>query len=80
MDTRAPGEPPAAAVRQGDWKLIEFFEDERVELYHTGRGIGETKNLADSEPDVTRRLHALLTDLRTRVKAPMPTSKDRGGS
>jgi len=71
---------PASAVRLGDWKLIEFFEDGRLELYHTGRDIGETKNLAGSEPAVTRRLHALLTDWRTRVKAQMPTGKDDDAS
>ena len=74
------GGTPGSSVRCGDWKLIEFFEDGRFELYHTGRDIGETKNLADSEPDVTRRLHALMTDWRKRVKAPMPTAKDGGAS
>ena len=69
---------PASAIRQGDWKLIEFFEDERLELYHTGRDIGETRNLADDEPEVAKRLHDLMVDWRTRVKAPMPHSKERG--
>jgi arylsulfatase A-like enzyme len=69
---------PASAIRQGDWKLIEFFEDDRLELFHTGRDIGETRNLADDEPEVTKRLHALMVDWRTRVKAPMPRGKERG--
>jgi len=64
---------PAAAVRQGDWKLIEFFEDARLELYHTGRDIGESKNLLEAEPEVAARLHKLMVDWRTRIKAPMPT-------
>ena len=69
---------PAAAVRLGDWKLIEFFEDGRRELYHTGRDIGETTNLVDSEPQVAARLFELMTDWRKRIKAPMPTKKDGG--
>jgi hypothetical protein len=69
---------PAAAVRLGDWKLIEFFEDGRRELYHTGRDIGETRNLLDSEPRVAARLFELMTDWRKRIKAPMPTKKDGG--
>ncbi len=69
---------PAGAVRQGDWKLIEFFEDGRRELYHTGKDIGEKHNLLESEPEVARRLHALLADWRTRVQAPMPTRKEGG--
>jgi len=69
---------PAAAVRLGDWKLIEFFEDGRRELYHTGRDIGETRNLLDSEPRVAARLFELMTDWRKRIKAPMPPKKDGG--
>ena len=32
---------PAGAVRMGDWKLIEFFEDGTLELYNTGKDISE---------------------------------------
>jgi len=69
---------PAGAIRQGDWKLIEFFEDGRRELYHTGKDIGETKNLLKTEPDTAKRLHTLLANWRTRVSAPMPTRKNGG--
>ena len=69
---------PAGAVRQGEWKLIEFFEDGRRELYHTGNDIGETKNLLETEPDIAKRLHAVLANWRTQVKAPMPTRKNGG--
>ncbi|MFP6767447.1 MAG: sulfatase/phosphatase domain-containing protein, partial [Planctomycetaceae bacterium] len=64
---------PAGAVRSGDWKLIEFFEDGRRELYHTGRDLGETRDLASDQPDVASRLFATLQAWRTRVKAPLPT-------
>ena len=67
---------PAAAVRLGDWKLLEFFEDGRKELYHTGRDIGETRNLIGTEPEVADRLHRLMLDWRKRTRAPMPTRKD----
>jgi arylsulfatase A-like enzyme len=64
---------PAGAVRQGDWKLIEFFEDGRLELYNVRDDIGETTNLADKEPERTKMLHAKLLGWRQRVKAPVPT-------
>ncbi len=66
---------PAGAVRSGDWKLIQFFEDGRRELYHTGRDIGEARDLASDQPDVAKRLFTSLQAWRTRVKAPMPNRR-----
>ena len=37
---------PASAVRKGDWKLIEFFEDRRLEMYNIANDIGESRNMA----------------------------------
>ncbi len=45
------GGTPGAAVREGDFKLISFFEDEHVELYNLRDDIGETRDLAPAEPD-----------------------------
>ncbi|MHC4620753.1 MAG: sulfatase, partial [Planctomycetota bacterium] len=41
---------PASVVRQGDWKLIEYFEDGRLELYNLKDDIGEQHNLARKMP------------------------------
>ena len=41
---------PAAAVRQGDWKLIWFFEGYSLELYDLSDDIGEEENLAAKRP------------------------------
>src|SRR5262249_45669269 len=38
------GATPYSAIRQGDWKLIEFYEDSRVELYNLKDDIGEKAN------------------------------------
>ncbi|SHJ22586.1 sulfatase [Pseudozobellia thermophila] len=64
---------PASAVRQGDWKLIHFMDDDRLELYHLGNDIGETRNLADSETEKRDELYHLLSQWRKQVKAAMPT-------
>ena len=61
------------AVRAGDWKLIEFFEDDRVELYNLREDIGETKNLATAQPAKRQELYAKLLAWRAATKAPMPT-------
>lgn len=63
---------PAGAVRAGDWKLIEFFEDDHVELYNLKDDPGERTNLADRLPQKRDELHALLRNWRAEVQAPMP--------
>ena len=56
---------PQQAVRHGDWKLFRAAPGRPVELYHLGRDIGETTNLATAEPAIAARLTALLTTART---------------
>jgi arylsulfatase A-like enzyme len=63
---------PVGVVREGDWKLLEYFEDDRVELYDLGSDPGETENLASSHPKIRARLLKQMKDWRTRVQAPMP--------
>lgn len=67
---------PAGAVRSGRYKLIEFFEDDRLELYDLENDPGESKNLAESEPEKTRELHGLLKSWRKSLNAPVPTTKN----
>jgi arylsulfatase A-like enzyme len=63
---------PAGAVRSGDWKLIEFFEDGRVELYNLRKDLGEKTDLARQMPEQARKLHQMLRSWRQAVHAPMP--------
>ena len=67
---------PVSLIQSGDWKLMEFLEDGRLELYNLRDDIGETKNLAEQMPDKARQLHARLVAWRTEVNAPMPTQND----
>jgi arylsulfatase A-like enzyme len=55
------GGTPGASVRDGDWKLIRFFEDGHEELYNLKEDIGETKNLAEVEPEKRVELSVKLT-------------------
>ncbi|WP_395050491.1 sulfatase [Flavobacterium sp.] len=66
------GDSPAGAVREGDWKLIEFYEDKRVELYNLKNDISEKNNLALKELQITERLLAELHIWRKSVGAKMP--------
>ena len=67
---------PAGAIRQGDWKLIEFFEDGRLELYNLNQDIGESENLAQKYPDKVKSMHQDLVAWRESIKAPVPTEKN----
>ena len=67
------GGTPGCSVRAGDHKLIEFFEDGRLELYNLRDDIGEDHDLADEKPGLTKRLHAQLVDWRNTVGAKLPT-------
>ena len=64
---------PAGAIRVGDWKLIEWFETGRLELYNLRNDIGEAKNLATENPKQRDKLHEKLKTWRGEVKAPVPT-------
>ena len=64
---------PAAAVRMGHFKLIEYFEDGALELYDLKEDISERNNLAGKMPGKTAELHKLMLTWRKEVNAPVPT-------
>jgi uncharacterized sulfatase len=63
---------PASAVRQGDWKLIEYLDDKHIELYNLKEDIGETTDVSKKHPKKARELLHLLHNWRKDVKAEMP--------
>jgi arylsulfatase A-like enzyme len=67
------GATPYGAIRQGDFRLVEFYEDNRVELYNLKDDIGERKDLAATLPEKAAALRQKLHDWRKRVDAQMPT-------
>lgn len=66
---------PCGMMRSGDFTLLEYFEDGRLELYNVKDDIGQTKNLARTMPDRTRELHQKMIDWRRNIGAHMPTLK-----
>lgn len=71
----------AAAIREGDWKLIEWFVIERIELYNLKADPGEQHNLAPQEPGRVKALQAKLhawqksVDAKLPIKNPNPKSE-----
>jgi len=63
---------PAAAVRLGDFKLIEFYETGKTELYNLKTDLSETTDLTRSQPGKSKELRARLDLWRRGVNANMP--------
>jgi arylsulfatase A len=68
------GATPYGAVRARDWKLIEFYEDKRVELYNLEDDVGEKQDLAAAMPAKTQELRERLHSWRRAVAAQMPAT------
>jgi arylsulfatase A-like enzyme len=71
---------PASAVRDGDWKLIEYFEDNHVELYNLQNDLGETKNLVAELPERASALRQQLDSWRSRIDAQLPRQNPQWNS
>jgi arylsulfatase A len=71
------GAMPYSALRSGDFKLIEFHDDQRVELYHLRDDIGESQDLSATQPEVAAQLRARLHTWRGKVGAQMPAANPR---
>lgn len=54
------GSAPGAAIRKGEWKLIEWFEDGKIELFNLKHDLAEQHDLSKAEP---ARVRALIEEL-----------------
>ena len=63
---------PGAAIRVGDWKLIEFYHHDKTELYNLAKDLGERNDLSRSNPTKRDELARQLRDWQTAMKARMP--------
>ena len=68
------GGTPSGAIREGDWKLIEFFEDGHLELYNLALDAGEQYNFASSFTDRASAMRDKLQAWRASVNALMPSA------
>src|SRR5207244_1869834 len=81
------GGRPGAAIRAGNYKLIEFYENGRRELYDLNKDPGETQNLVESKANVAKDLFGKLNAWRKDVGAKMmkpnpeyvPNPQDKDG-
>lgn len=73
------GGKPSAAIRSGPYKLIEFYEDNRVELYNLDDDISEEHDLSANMPEKAKELLARLHNWQEETGARMPRQR-KGGS
>ncbi len=64
---------PVGVIRHGDWKLMEYFEDGKLELYNLKEDISEQNNVAEKHPAEVARLHGMMKEWRRETAAPVPT-------
>jgi arylsulfatase A-like enzyme len=67
---------PVSVIRSGSWKLMKFYEGDRVELYNLEDDIGETQNLAQERRDIRDRLLDQLNGWLQEHDAPLPKPKE----
>lgn len=66
------GGRPSGAIRFGNYKLIEFYDNGETELYDLSKDISEKHNLALEQPKLADRLKHQLSQWRKEVNASMP--------
>ena len=64
---------PGASIRDGDWKLIEFYHLKKIELYNLKDDPGERRDLAGKKPAKAKELRAKLRAWQKRMGAKMPS-------
>lgn len=73
-----PGIHPFSSIRQGDWKLLYFHAERRFELYNLAHDVGETRDLAATEPERVGELAGALDAWIERVGAQLSVDRETG--
>lgn len=73
-----PGIGPSCTIREGDWKLIYYYETGAKELFNIPEDIGERKNQAANQPQIVQRLSEKLGNYMRDVQAQRPSFKATG--
>ena len=64
--------PPCSIIRKGKWKLIQFLNDGKIELYKLEEDLKESHNLVNEHPQIAKRLLLELSNWRKDNKVPLP--------
>lgn len=67
-------DPPCSIIRKGEWKLIQYLKNGKVELYNTKNDLKESQDLAKSHPEMAQSLLSELVAWRKANAVPLPPS------
>ncbi|HJH65812.1 MAG TPA: sulfatase [Bacteroides mediterraneensis] len=67
---------PVSVILKDDWKLIENYEDGRIELYHLKTDLGEKQDVSQNCPQKVKELKTLLDNWKKRTNAPCHFKKN----
>ena len=73
-----PGIGTSSAIRQGDWKLVYYYDTGKKELFNITNDVGETTDLATQNPTLVKKLSQELGQYLRKVKAQRPLFKATG--
>lgn len=72
---------PGGAIRAGNWKLIEFYHEEKVELYNLKEDISEQNDLSNKYPEkvseLKNELHRWQKETGAKFPTPNPNYKQK---
>jgi arylsulfatase A-like enzyme len=71
---------PVGMIIEGDWKLLEFYEDARFELYNLREDLSENRNLAAVHPEKVKALNQKFVAWREGIGGVMPVKKTAASS
>jgi len=63
---------PAAVIREGDWKFIQYLDSNKTELYNLKTDPSESINLASQQLEKQQALAKQLNDWLVKMKTPLP--------
>lgn len=68
------GGAPTAAIRRGDWKLVEWMEDQRVELFDVRNDVAEANDVSAEHPELVAEMRGRLRNWQQQVGARFPAA------
>jgi arylsulfatase A-like enzyme len=71
------GGTPGSSIRKGNYKLLEFFEDNHVELYNLRDDLEEKNEISIKFPEITEELRSLLQNWRKSLGAKIPQNNPK---
>ena len=64
---------PGSAIRNGDWKLLKFYEENKLELYNLKNDLGEETDLSVKYPLIVKKLSNKMDEILIEMNGKLPT-------